>query len=329
MNIHRPRFALAFCTAGLSFLLASAGCSSDPSGNGEVDGSSESAQAGEVDAGAHGGLDAALGKPRADAALAPDATAPLDLTSDASPAPDSETQDAGSTSADAGDTTSPGDDAGKGKVCGGRSGGQCGAKQYCAFEVAALCGDADQTGTCKNRPEICNQAIVGTGFCGCDGQTYGNACFAEQAGTSVRHQGQCALPAVPPTDGKTCDGIAALACPSGSFCSYESAAGVGCGHDYPDQAGTCQSASTACQKDLPVCGCDHHSYRHACDAHAAGVSVLHLGSCSELDCKAIDGKVVYGAGPGPMCPKGSSSAGAVKPSSGAMPIEGAICCVTP
>jgi hypothetical protein len=45
--------------------------------------------------------------------------------------------------------------------------------------------------------------------------------------------------------------------------------------------------------------------------------------------RAIGGKVVNGIGPGPMCPQGTVSAGAVRFTNGQVPIEGALCCITP
>ncbi len=53
-----------------------------------------------------------------------------------------------------------------------------------------MCGFADATGVCTARPQICPALFLQV--CGCNGQTYGNYCYAQQAGTSVLHTGACA-----------------------------------------------------------------------------------------------------------------------------------------
>ena len=76
-----------------------------------------------------------------------------------------------------------------GASCGGLAGLLCADGEFCDFDADAMCGAADQLGTCKATPDIC--ASVFDPVCGCDGQTHGNACEANRAGVSVATTGAC------------------------------------------------------------------------------------------------------------------------------------------
>jgi hypothetical protein len=74
--------------------------------------------------------------------------------------------------------------------CGGIAGLTCADGEFCHFEESTSCGSGDQMGTCEATPDVCPMIVAPV--CGCDGNTYGNYCHAEQAGTSVASTGACA-----------------------------------------------------------------------------------------------------------------------------------------
>jgi hypothetical protein len=74
-------------------------------------------------------------------------------------------------------------------ICGGLQGLACGPAEYCAYPQTGFCGAADQTGICMARPEACTMEY--NPICGCDDETYSNACVAAAAGTSVAYPGEC------------------------------------------------------------------------------------------------------------------------------------------
>ncbi|MHC4837788.1 MAG: Kazal-type serine protease inhibitor domain-containing protein, partial [Planctomycetota bacterium] len=115
-------------------------------------------------------------------------------------------------------------------------------------------------GACAPRPEVC--AEIFQPVCGCDGETYGNACVAASAGVNVDAEGACPEPACRADDD----------CARGEYCSRPDGE---CGG-----AGVCAEQPLECRDvDEPVCGCDGEDYANACDAAAAGVSVAGRGRC--------------------------------------------------
>jgi hypothetical protein len=77
----------------------------------------------------------------------------------------------------------------EGRVCGSRSLEACPTGQDCIYAQGDICGRADASGTCRNRPSGCSTTY--SPVCGCSGITYRNECQARAAGTSVDYSGTC------------------------------------------------------------------------------------------------------------------------------------------
>lgn len=88
---------------------------------------------------------------------------------------------------------------------------------------------------CRTRPELCPDVFEPV--CGCDGETYANACSAAAAGASVHSLGVC--PDV------TCGGIAGVACPGLGSCMDEPNDECDPTQGGADCVGRCQCAQEA------------------------------------------------------------------------------------
>jgi len=175
----------------------------------------------------------------------------------------------GSGGSDSGGTGTGGSGGGDGDTCGGLLGDQCADDEFCDYAPDAICGRADATGTCMPMPEACD--LNYDPVCGCDGETYGNACEANMAGVSVETAGECDT-----TPGAVCGGLRGSMCAAGTFCRFPIEAMCGTA----DQTGTCEPIPGGCTLDVnPVCGCDGVTYSNACGANMEGISVASSGAC--------------------------------------------------
>jgi len=153
-------------------------------------------------------------------------------------------------------------------VCGGPDGTQCADGDYCNYPDRQ-CGRDQSTGLCIPKPFSCWPDYEPV--CGCDGNTYTNACTAASLGATVEHQGECA--------GK-CGGASDVECPDGQYCDL--AAGDGCDASNPE--GVCKPRPTDCPEvAFTVCGCDGNQYLSACWAAYAGASVKSVGACPTVN----------------------------------------------
>ncbi|NOX58121.1 MAG: hypothetical protein GXP29_04595 [Planctomycetes bacterium] len=142
--------------------------------------------------------------------------------------------------------------------------GECADGEYCKLEMGAC---ISTNGVCTVIPEVCTEEFIPV--CGCDGETYSNACKAAAAGANIASQGACSGSA------DSCGGLAGVPCEDGFYCQFPEGT---CGA--ADQSGTCAETPEVCAEIFqPVCGCDDQTHENACQAAVSSVSILSQGEC--------------------------------------------------
>jgi hypothetical protein len=161
----------------------------------------------------------------------------------------------------------------------------CATGEFCA-KADGACGEPGQ---CLVASQICTREF--RPVCGCDGETYSNACVANAAGVSVDYDGECDAGGGPPV---SCGGESGVACSEGELCVIPR------GSCQPLAGGFCLPEPEQCADVVdPVCGCDGETYTNGCEATKAGATIDTQGACEMAGiCGGVFGR---GCSEGELC----------------------------
>ena len=166
-----------------------------------------------------------------------------------------------------------------GALCGGPNNIKCKGGEACEKKGC----EADALGQCVKVNTPCPKTDPSAQQCGCDGQTYANACLRLIAGVALLSKGACAAAG-------GCKVGQSGGCPAGTFC--EAVLGA-CGGD-----GKCVKQPMQCNNDYaPVCGCNGQTFGNECSRQKSGQSAKAKGECPK-----------QGGGQGDACTTGQAGA---------------------
>ncbi|HOW51411.1 MAG TPA: Kazal-type serine protease inhibitor domain-containing protein [bacterium] len=149
-------------------------------------------------------------------------------------------------------------------------GATCATIEECSVGMFCKKADGDCTGTgvCDIKPDDCTSDKVYV--CGCDGQTYTNACWANNSGLNVLAADVCPTPTACSGDGINggCADPATYCRPTGNVCGGD---------------GFCEIIPLECPDwDYPVCACDDKTYPSRCHAEMQKQGILHDKECGSM-----------------------------------------------
>ncbi len=160
------------------------------------------------------------------------------------------------------------------EVCGGNTGKTCAGGMVCDIDGCAT----TDSGICVPDPNKGTCPDGGAQQCGCDGNTYPNACYRQKANVSLKHQGAC--PDDPTTTLCKVGPIKPALCPTGTYCQlYDNNPNACVG------TGECVKIPVACDgSNKPVCGCNGTTYTNPCLLGQAQQNMKTSGQCGASTC---------------------------------------------